>query len=57
MAKKVTLEFSFDDDEFEEFMEGEYVQGDLSSWVFAEMCQNQGFGFLTACRVENEDGD
>ena len=41
---KVTFVFEIDEEELEEF---EDTNGDLYDWAFAEICQNQGFGFLT----------
>jgi len=54
MAKKededivVTLEFSMSRGELEEFVE---EHGDVNDWAFGEICQNQGFGLLTGCRI------
>ncbi len=56
MSKIITLRFEIEDDEYNELMEHEFVQGDLSSFVFAELCQNYNFGFLIECSVvENID--
>lgn len=53
MPKLVTLQFIFEDDELEEFRaDNDINRNELQEWVFGEMCQNQGFGFLTTCRVE-----
>ena len=41
---RVILEFEIDEDDLDEF---EKQNGNLYEWVFGEICQNQGFGFLT----------
>ena len=63
MSKKVTLEFIFEDGELEDFaaetMEEFGLSADdfnLREWVFGEICQNQGFGFLSGLSVV-EAGD
>lgn len=48
MRKLVILQFTFEDDELDEF------PVPLEEWVFAEICQNLNFGFLVTCRVEEE---
>ena len=48
---RVVLEFTMEPDELEELLNGE----DLYDWVFAEICQNLGFGFLTNARAYPED--
>jgi hypothetical protein len=54
MAKLVTLQFRFEDDELEEFMEENNIRkGDLYEWAFGEMSQNLDFGFLVTCRTED----
>lgn len=56
MSKIITLRFEIEDDEYNELMEHEFVQGDLSNFVFAELCQNYNLGFLIECSVvENID--
>ena len=50
MSKLVTLQFTFEEDELEEF------PSPLYDWVFGEICQNLGFGFLITCKVEDEAG-
>lgn len=55
MSKTVTLVFEFEDDEFSEFMDREDVQHDLHNWIFAELCQNNSFGFLTRIAVQESD--
>ena len=53
MIKRVTMVFELDQDEYDEFLEREEVAGDLREWAFAEICQNQDFGFLTNLKVED----
>ena len=48
--KKVVIVVEFEDDELEEFIE-DTCHGDLREWVFGELCQNQGMGFLTNLQV------
>ena len=55
MTKKITMCFEMDDEDYETFLERDDVQGDLREWVFAELCQNQDFGFLTSCYVEGSE--
>ena len=50
---KVILEFDLEPGELEDF---EAENGPLYDWVFAEVCQNQGFGFLTNIRYEESEG-
>jgi hypothetical protein len=50
---KVILEFEFEDGELEDFEES--TGGSLYDWIFAEMCQNQGFGFLTNIKREESE--
>lgn len=52
--KIVALQFRFEDDELEDFVK---ENGDIDDWVFGEMCQNQGFGFLVGCSIHNEEED
>jgi len=47
MTKVIKIELEIEDDEFEELMEHELIQGDLHSFLFADLCQNYGMGFLT----------
>lgn len=51
--KRITIELEIDEEEYNEFMEGEEVQGDLRNWLFAEICQNHGLGFLSDLTVED----
>lgn len=51
---KVVLEFTMDPDELQEILSEE---DSLYDWVFAEICQNLGFGFLTAARTYPEDDE
>lgn len=53
--KQVTMVFEMDDEEYDEFLDREDVQGNLRDWVFGEICQNQDFGFLTSLKVEDID--
>lgn len=55
MTKIVTMTFEFEDEDFEEFLRKDEVQGDLRSWVLGEICQNQGFGFFTSFSVEDAE--
>ena len=50
---KVILEFEFENGELEDFLET--TSSSLYDWVFAEMCQNHGFGFLTGIRKEESE--
>lgn len=52
--KLITLQFSIDEDDFEDWLEERQVdEYSFSDWVFGEICQNQGLGFLIGCRIEN----
>lgn len=55
MSKIIKIELEMDDDEYAEFLEGDLVQGDLSNFLFAELCQNLGMGFLTSISVEESE--
>ncbi len=59
MAKRVTMIFEFEDDEYDEFLAREDVDDDMYQWVQGEMVSNQGFGYLSSFGVEeiDEDGD
>ncbi len=52
--KIVTLTFSFEDDDLEKFVE---ENGNVFDWAFGEICQNQDFGFLIGCNVEDKDDE
>jgi len=49
--KVVTLTFSFEDDDLEQFIE---ENGNIKDWAFGELCQNQDFGFLIGCNIETK---
>ena len=51
---KLTLEFEIEEDDLQTFIAEN--GGDLNEWVFAEICQNQGLGFLVGCRTEKLKG-
>lgn len=51
MAITVDLTFDFEEDDYAEFLARPDVQGDLNAWIFGELCQNQGFGFLSDMKV------
>lgn len=48
--KKVTLTFSFEDNELEEFVA---ENGHIDDWAFGVICQSHDFGFLTSCTIED----
>lgn len=51
MSKIITIELEIEDDEFKEFMSREDVQGNFGEWVFGEICQNHGLGFMTSFSI------
>jgi hypothetical protein len=53
--KIITMQFELTDEEYGEFLDQEEVNGNLREWVFGEICQNQGFGFLTSLTVEDSE--
>lgn len=61
MTKSITLKFTFDDDEFQEWLNGDNPSGEkltedqISDYIFGEMCQNQGFGFLVSTSIGDID--
>ncbi len=52
--KTVTLTFSFEDEDLDKFIE---ENGNIEDWAFGEICQNQDFGFLIGCRVDDKSDD
>ncbi len=55
MGKIIKIELEMDNGDYIEFLEGGLVQGDLSNFLFAELCQNLGMGFLTSVIVEESE--
>ena len=49
--KSIQIRHSKSKTRLEEFLAREDVQGNLYGWVFGEICQNQGLGFLTGLTV------
>ena len=48
---RLILEFDFEDrGELSELITN--LGGDLNEWVYGELCQNRGFGFLSMVRTE-----
>lgn len=55
MAKRITLEFGIDDEDFEDFLAAHCItKHDFTDWVNGEICQNHALGFLIGCSVEDE---
>jgi len=50
----IILTFEIDDEELKEFLERDDVGGGLYEWAYGELCQNQGFGFLTGVQVSKK---
>lgn len=54
-TKVITIELTLDQDEYDELMEHEHVQGNLNEFLFAELCQNYGMGMLTNLTVVDKE--
>lgn len=50
---RLILQFDFEDrKELDDLISD--LGGDLDQWVFGELCQNHGFGFLSSIRIEEK---
>ena len=46
---RITIQLDIEEDDYNEFLSNN--GGDLNEWIFGEICQNQGLGFLTDLKV------
>lgn len=51
MSKIITIQLEIEDDELQEFINN---YGDLQDFVFGELCQNYGLGFLFALSINDK---
>lgn len=57
MSKVIQLEFELNNIEYAALMEHEKVRGRLSNFVFVEICEKFGMGFITKFNIEEKEDE